>query len=109
MAALYVSPTGSGLRNGSSIENAAPLSSLNSLIAAAGPGGEVLVIADQGAYQQGAQVSITNGGAAGAPVTIRGVDSAGNPMAAEIVGTRDPNWAPGKAEGSELFRLLSGA
>ena len=109
MAALYVSPTGSGLRNGSSIENAAPLSSLNSLIAAAGPGGEVLVIADQGAYQQGAQVSITNGGAAGAPVTIRGIDSAGNPMAAEIVGTRDPNWAPGKAEGSELFRLLSAA
>jgi serralysin len=109
MAALYVSPTGSGLRNGSSIENAAPLSSLNSLIAAAGPGGEVLLIADQGAYQQSVQVSITNGGTAGAPVTIRGIDSAGNPMTAEIVGSRDPNWAQGKAEGSELFRLLAGA
>jgi Ca2+-binding RTX toxin-like protein len=109
MATLYVSPTGSGLRDGSSIENAGTLGSLNKYIQQAGAGGEVLLLADQGAYQQNTQLSITAGGAAGAPVTIRGIDSSGNPMAAEIVGARAANWTPGQSEGSELFRLLSGA
>jgi serralysin len=109
MATLYVSPTGSGLRNGSSIENAGTLSSLNKYIQAAGPGGEVLLIADRGAYQQNTQLAITAGGTAGAPVTIRGIDSFGNPMAAEIVGGRSPSWTYGMSEGNELFRLLSGA
>jgi Ca2+-binding RTX toxin-like protein len=109
MATLYVSPTGSGLRDGSSIENAGTLSSLNQFIQAAGPGGEVLLLADQGAYQQNTQLSITKGGTDGAPVTIRGIDSSGHPMAAEIVGSRSPSWAYGMAEGNELFRLLSGA
>ena len=58
MATLYISPTGSGLRDGSSIENAGTLSSLNKFIAAAGPGGEVLLIADRGTYQQNTQLSI---------------------------------------------------
>ncbi|WP_119300553.1 calcium-binding protein [Dongia deserti] len=109
MATIYVSPTGSGLRNGSSIENAATLSSLNKHIQAAGPGGEVLLIADQGAYQQNTQIAITAGGTEGAPVTIRGIDSYGNPMAAEIVGSRSAGWTYGMSEGNELFRLLSGA
>ena len=109
MATLYVSPTGSGLRDGSSIENAGTLSNLNQFIQAAGPGGEVLLLADQGAYQQNTQLSITKGGTDGAPVTIRGIDSSGNPMAAEIVGSRSPSWTYGMSEGNELFRLLSGA
>jgi Ca2+-binding RTX toxin-like protein len=109
MATLYVSPTGSGLRDGSSIENAGTLSNLNQFIQAAGPGGEVLLLADQGAYQQNTQLSITKGGTDGAPVTIRGIDSSGNPMAAEIVGSRSPSWTYGMAEGNELFRLMSGA
>jgi serralysin len=109
MATLYVSPTGSGLRDGSSIENAGTLSSLNQFIQAAGPGGEVLLLADQGAYQQNTQVSIGKGGTEGAPVTIRGIDGSGNPMAAEIVGSRSPSWTYGMSEGNELFRLLSGA
>ncbi len=109
MATLYVSPTGSGLRDGSSIENAGTLSNLNQFIQAAGPGGEVLLLADQGAYQQNTQLSITKGGTDGAPVTVRGIDSYGNPMAAEIVGSRSPSWSYGMAEGNELFRLLSGA
>lgn len=109
MATLYVSPTGSGLRDGSSIENAGTLSSLNQFIESAGPGGEVLLLADQGAYQQNTQLSISKGGAEGAPVAIRGIDSSGNPMAAEIVGSRSPSWTYGMSEGNELFRLLSGA
>ena len=109
MATLYVSPTGSGLRDGSSIENAGTIASLNKYIAAAGPGGQVLLLADQGAYQQNTQLSITKGGTDGAPVTIRGIDSSGNPMAAEIVGSRPASWTAGMSEGSELFRLMTGA
>ncbi len=109
MATLYISPTGSGTGDGSSIENAGTLATLNKFITAAGPGGEVLLLADQGTYQRGTQISISAGGTADAPVTIRGIDSDGNPMAAEINGTRAPNWAPGLSEGNELFRLLGGA
>ncbi|HET6160197.1 MAG TPA: cadherin domain-containing protein [Dongiaceae bacterium] len=109
MATLYISPTGSGLRDGSSIENAGTLSSINKYIAAAGPGGEVLLVADRGAYQQNTQLSITAGGADGAPVTIRGIDGSGNPMAAEILGSRPANWTAGMSEGNELFRLMTGA
>jgi Ca2+-binding RTX toxin-like protein len=109
MATLYVSPTGSGLRDGSSLENAGTIGSLNKYIKAVGPGGEVLLLADQGAYSQGTQLSISAGGTADAPVTIRGIDSSGNPMAAEIVGTRAEPWAPGSSTGNDLFRLLAGA
>ena len=80
MATFYVSPTGSGLRDGSSIENAGTLGSLNTYIRAAGPGGEILLLADQGAYIRGTPLSITSGGTPEAPVTIRGIDSSGSPM-----------------------------
>jgi len=109
MATLYISPTGSGLKDGSSAANAGTLSNLNSFITAAGAGGQVLLLADQGAYQQSTYLNINHGGTADGSVTIRGVDSAGNSMAAEIVGSRADNWTPGQAEGSELFRLTGGA
>lgn len=109
MATLYISPTGSGLKDGSSAANAGTLSSLNNFIGAAGAGGQVLLLADQGAYQQNTYLNINHGGTADASVTIRGVDSAGNSMAAEIVGARAENWTPGQAEGTELFRLTGGA
>ena len=109
MATLYVSPNGAGLRDGSSIANAGTLANLNQFIQSAGPGGEVLLLADQGAYQQNTQLSISKGGTEGAPVTIRGIDSSGDPMAAEIVGSRSSTWTYGMSEGNELFRLLSGA
>ncbi|HEV8391773.1 MAG TPA: hypothetical protein VGQ35_18115, partial [Dongiaceae bacterium] len=109
MALLYISPTGSGKRDGSSAANAGTLSNLPGFIAAAGSGGEVRLLADQGAYHVTQQISIDDGGAAGAPVTIRGSNSSGQPMAATIVGTRASPWTPGLSEGSELFRLLAGA
>jgi serralysin len=101
---LYISPTGSGRRDGSSPANAGTLSSLDSFIAKAGTGGEIRLLADQGVYKAWNEVSIRHGG-----VTIRGVDSQGNAMAAQIEGTRAENWAPGLSEGKELFRLMSGA
>ncbi|HKE92841.1 MAG TPA: hypothetical protein VKB34_00930, partial [Povalibacter sp.] len=109
MPTLYISPTGSGLRDGSSLENAGVLADLPAFITAAGAGGEVLLRADEGPYQQTSEIAINAGGAVGANVTVRGIDGDGNPMPAEIVGTRAENWTPGQVEGTELFRLSSGA
>src|SRR3546814_2626016 len=83
---------------------------LPQLIAAAGPGGEVLLLADQGDYTAptGA-LAIVAGGTASAPVTIRGVDSAGNAMAATIAGTRPEPFDPANPSGEDVFRLLGGA
>jgi hypothetical protein len=46
MATLYISPTGAGLRDGSSLANAGTLANLNAFVAAAGAGGQVLLRAD---------------------------------------------------------------
>ncbi|GAO78258.1 MULTISPECIES: hypothetical protein [unclassified Sphingopyxis] len=110
MPTLYISPTGSGSGDGSSAANAATLKDLPQLIAAAGPGGQVLLLADQGDYvaPTGA-LAIVGGGTASAPVTIRGVDGAGNAMAATIAGTRIEPFDPANPSGEEVFRLLSGA
>ncbi|WP_114946231.1 hypothetical protein [Microvirga calopogonii] len=109
MATFYISPTGSGSRDGSSLANAGTLSSLSNFISKAGAGGQVLLRADQGAYNLSGQITIKSGGNAGAPVTVRGVDGNGNTKLAQINGTRATDWTTGKAVGSEVFRLLSGA
>ncbi|WP_052134768.1 cadherin domain-containing protein [Sphingomonas sp. 37zxx] len=107
---LFITPTGAGLRDGSSIENAGTFADIPIFIAAAGPGGEIRLIADQGQYIVGSEpLSIVTGGELGAPVVIRGVDSSGNPARAEIVGSRADPWSPGAENGEEVFRLLSGA
>ncbi|WP_036294497.1 Calx-beta domain-containing protein [Methylosinus sp. PW1] len=109
MTTLYVSPTGSGKRDGSSAENAANIWSLDKMILKAGAGGTVLLAADKGSYDMSYFVSITHGGDAGNPVTIKGVDSSGNPMNVQFTGTRSPDYSPTGAVGNELFRLLGGA
>jgi hypothetical protein len=95
--------------DGSSAANAGTLAGLSKLIAAAGPGGEVRLLADQGTYHTSGQISVSAGGTHAAPVTIRGVDHAGHDMAANINGTRPVHWTAGQSEGTELFRLLNGA
>lgn len=110
MATLYIAPTASGTGDGTSAENAAKLTDLPRLIAAAGPGGEVRMIADRGSYAAPpSAIAIVNGGTAAAPVTIRGVDSAGNPMAATIEGSRIAPFDAANPSGEEVFRLLGGA
>lgn len=109
MATSFVSPTGSGDRSGSDWENAAPIGALNAMIARAGPGGEVLLLADAGAYRVNGLVPIERGGIEGQAVTIRGVDRAGNDMAAEFVGSRPVDWQAGQPQGNELFKLGDGA
>lgn len=109
MTIFYISPTGSGSHNGSSAKNAGTIYDLPRFIAAAGPGDEVRLLADQGAYKVSRQIKIAAGGAAGAPITVRGVNSRGEPMKASLVGTRAADWQPGREGGTELFRMLSGA
>jgi len=110
MPTLFISPTGSGSGDGSSAANAATLNDLPRLIAAAGPGGQVLLLADQGAYAAPTEpLAIVAGGTAAAGVTIRGIDSAGNAMAAVIEGTRAVPFDPANPSGEEVFRLLDGA
>src|SRR5207248_2487872 len=109
MTSIYVSPTGSGDKSGSSIANAKPISALDSAIAAAGAGGTVLLLADKGAYNLTGTTTISHGGIDGNPVTIKGVSSSGTAMDITINGTRDPNWVAGAAAGNEVFRLTNGA
>lgn len=109
MPSLYISPAGSGDKSGSDINNAASIGSLNTLIGKAGPGGEVLLLADRGDYNVTGILGITRGGAAGEPVVVRGIDSGGNAMAAHFTGSRPPDWQAGDASGNELFKLGAGA
>jgi hypothetical protein len=109
MSSFYISPTGSGARDGSSWANAGTLSSLSKFITAAGAGGQILLRADQGAYKVSSPIILSNGGAAGTPVTIKGVNGTGADMKAEFIGTRASSYSPGAAEGAEVFRLLAGA
>jgi Ca2+-binding RTX toxin-like protein len=109
MPSLYISPTGSGDKSGSDIDNAASIGSLNTLIGKVGPGGEVLLLADQGDYNVTNILGITRGGAEGQPVVVRGIDSDGNAMAAHFTGSRPIDWQAGDASGNELFKLGTGA
>ena len=84
-------------------------SNLNNAIKAAGPGGTVMLLADKGAYNFSGSLNITNGGTDSAPITVKGVDSAGNPMDIQINGSRPP-YSPGIGDlGNNVFKLMDGA
>lgn len=108
MATMYVAPLGAGLMNGSNWANAAAFTNLNAMIEKAGAGGSVLMRADQGAYTAKA-MNITFGGAVGAPVTIKGVDSSGRDMAIDINGSRALDSSAATIRGGEVFVLSAGA
>ena len=109
MPSLYISPAGSGDKSGRDIDNAASIGSLNTLIGRAGPGGEVLLLADQGSYNVTGILGLTRGGTEGHPVVVRGIDSGGNAMPAHFSGSRPADWQAGDASGNELFKLGMGA
>lgn len=109
MSSFYISPLGSGSKDGSSVANAASLSQLAAGVQKVGAGGSVLLLADQGSYALTNPLILKAGGTASAPVTIKGVDSHGKDMDAQFVGTRAQNWTSGAAEGQDAFRLMNGA
>ncbi|MDZ7957341.1 MAG: hypothetical protein RMY34_05460 [Aulosira sp. DedQUE10] len=107
---LYISPQGSGKRDGSSAQNAGLLTDLPSFISRVQPGGEVRLLT--GTYKQSGSLRIASGGVAGKPITIHGTDASGIETSMPvIVGDRSsPYQAPplGKT-GKSLFNLLPGA
>lgn len=107
---MYISPTGSGLKDGSSWANAAIITNLDAMVAKAGPGGSVLLRADAGTYNMGSKsVYLSHGGAEGAPVTIKGVDVNGYDMAAQFVGNRATDETAASKTGAQLFVLRGDA
>ncbi|WP_426750383.1 fibronectin type III domain-containing protein [Myxococcus sp. Y35] len=73
-AVRHITPTGAGSRDGLTAQNAGTMSNLNAFIEAVGPGGQVCI--HGGTYSTGHTVS--RGGTAEAPVTIRGFN--GRPL-----------------------------
>jgi Ca2+-binding RTX toxin-like protein len=109
MADYYISPTGSGSKNGAGIENASTLSQLDKILANAQPGDRILLIADKGDYNITKSISLTHGGTENGAITIKGISSAGADMAATFVSNRAQTYSPQAVQGQEVFRLLDGA
>jgi len=87
-AVRYVRAEASGNGSGRSWKHAASWRDLDRMIAEVGPGGEVLVAADD-PLPGTPEVVLRHGGAPGAPVTIRGVSrSTGAPAVASVYGDR---------------------
>lgn len=109
MSTFYVSPVGSGKQDGSSWANAASINKLAKIVDSAEAGSTVLLRADAGAYTVSQSINLRGGGTGDQPITIRGVDGAGNDMKAVFVGDRAAVYSPSAAQGTEVFRLLDGA
>src|SRR3546814_8809149 len=106
MPSLYISPAGSGEKSGSDINNAASIGSLNTMIGRAGPGGEVLLLADHGDYNVTGILGITRGGAEGQPVVVSGIDSAGNTTGAHFTGSHPADRSEAHtSESQSLMRI----
>ena len=104
MPVMYVSPTGSGDKSGSSWANAAAVTSLDKMIGKAGAGGTVVLAADAGTYNVKAPIGIT-----GSNVTITAANRDGSAGEAVFEGSRGHDWSVGKATGNELFKIAKGA
>lgn len=102
----YISPTGSGSKNGTSWQNAAKLSSLNSMISALrNTGGQILLRADAGNYISTSSLNLYTGSLVEQPIVIRGVNLDGSYGRALVEGNRTSPWVESGKSGSELFRL----
>jgi len=112
----FISPKGAG--EGTSWDDAAPISELNSLIEAVGPGGTVYIRADAGTYGVTDAIQISSGGTHAAPVRVLGVNAGLRQYQAKIVGNRKswtrPRSIAGAVDaksfgGNTLFEMKRGA
>lgn len=92
----FVRATGAGTGDGSSFANAAPFSSINTVCASlASTGGVIALLAtDTYSMPSSSGINITNGGPAGQPIIITGMNSDftyGDPT---ILGNRGPTTGP---------------
>jgi hypothetical protein len=115
-ASKFILPAAAGTGDGSSFANAGSLASLDSFIAAVGPGGTINIGSQGGTYTAG--VSISHGGSKNHPVLIRGVDASLNPSnpvfdraRTAFVQPPDPETTTNVASwtGGDLFTLQPGA
>jgi Ca2+-binding RTX toxin-like protein len=109
MATIYISPDGTTSGDGTSASSALPITSLNKAISLAGPGGTVVLLADEGPYNITGTLNLTHGGTTDFPVTIVGEDHYGNPENVVITGTRPAIYSPTNPSGNEIFKFLAGA
>jgi hypothetical protein len=106
---LYVAPRAAGSGDGSSWADAGQLSDVSGFVARLSRGGEILFRADTGPYEVTDKVTISTGGATGAPVVLRGVDGNGQPAKAVLHGTRATPYDPKGASGGDIFMFRHGA
>lgn len=109
-AVRHITPSGGGLRDGSTLDDAGTLGDLPVFVDEVGPGGEIWVHGGFGPYAVQTPVTIGAGGEPGNPVVVRGVDRVGgSTVRAVLVGTRAYPWAFELPEGSDGFVLTTGA
>ncbi len=106
-AVRYVAAAASGRGDGSAQGQAAPLSSLDQLIAEADGPLDVRVVADSGTIPVTDSVTLTSGGTSQAPVTIRSWPPSGRRVV--LTGTRTAPYDVAGDPGDAVFRLGSGA
>jgi hypothetical protein len=112
---MHIGPMGSGNRSGTDWQNAATLVDINEMIRRAGPGGTVYLLAGADPFRITDPIAISRGGVSGEPVKIMGIDSAGAPAKARIIGTRTSPYPTTREDfaamnrGSDVFRLKAGA
>ena len=107
---LLITPGGAGTRDGSSWSNAGDLVDLPRFVAQRPTGGEIWVRGDAGPYRPASSIGLRTGGAAGAPVVVRGVDGTGASTARPvIVGTRTAPYSSTGNDGNDIFKLYTGA
>lgn len=100
----YVAPSAQGIADGLTPETAAPMSAINAVIAAAPDGAIIRVRADLGAYDIASTISLSNSHA-----IIRGWHPTNPTTRAIIRGGRAVPFVAGGANGTQIFRLSSGA
>lgn len=109
----YAAGEGRGAEDGSTWDDAAPVTELDSLVTGAGPGGEVRLDATSPLELSNAEtaaVVVGSGGEPDAPVTIRGVDPATDEAAPFTVsGTRPDPWVADDPTGPPFLELADGA
>lgn len=111
----HVGPVGSGDRSGTDWQNAATLVDIDEMIRLVGPGGTVHILAAADPFRITDPIAISHGGVSGEPVKIIGVDRAGAPAKAGIIGTRTSPYPTTREDfaamnrGSDVFRLRPGA